>query len=165
MRPLISKGRTLLLLLLVLGLKEAPPTSLAAGDCLYDCEGSTCYDFGNHTTFCQEQRAKCQARCSGRRLWGAIAYSKPDGEFGWTIKWNTEAEAKKDAMARCVKTGKACEMWATFENSCGAVAADGNIVTWGTANVQSSAEQRAVAECQKAGGRNCKVAVWACSKL
>jgi hypothetical protein len=34
-----------------------------------------------------------------------------------------------------------------YENECGAIAADGNIVTWGTAFL--NAEQRAMLECKK----------------
>jgi hypothetical protein len=54
---------------------------------------------------------------------------------------------------------------AWFENECGAVAADGNIVTWGTASLRANAERRALLECQKAGGKKCAIEAWVCSKL
>jgi hypothetical protein len=156
---------TLLLIVIVLGLKPSPPISALAGDCLYQCEGSTCYDFGNHSDFCGELRAKCQARCSGRRQWGAIAYSTKDKGAGWAYGFNDLSAAKAEAMQRCSKQGSACKLWAYFENECGALAADGSIVTWGTANQRQDAQQRALLECRKAGGKNCAIEAWVCSKL
>jgi hypothetical protein len=52
-----------------------------------------------------------------------------------------------------------------YENECGAIAADGNIVTFGTAYLRLNAEQRALLECKKAGGKNCAIKVWSCSKM
>jgi hypothetical protein len=80
------------------------------------------------------------------------------------MDWNTVEGAKKQAMDRCAVHGSACKLWAYFENECGAVAADGKIVTWGTAYLKENAQRRALAECQKAGGKNCAIAAWACSK-
>ena len=121
--------RLLLLALFALALFSRPSqmTSAIGADCLYQCEGSTCYDYGNHADFCNEIRAKCSARCgNGRRWWGAIAYSVKDHGFGYSIEFNKEEDAKRDAMKRC--NGAKCEIWATFENECGAVAADGGEV-------------------------------------
>jgi hypothetical protein len=156
----------LILFLLPLGLGTIPSRSTAAvgGDCLYECEGPICGNYSNHTDFCTQLRANCQARCSGRRWWGAIAYSAPDKGFGWSTDWNTVEGAKKQAMDRCVVHGSACKLWTYFENECGAVAADGKIVTWGTAYVREYAQRKALSECQKAGGKNCAIAAWACSK-
>jgi hypothetical protein len=96
-----------------------------AGSCLYHCEGSTCADFSNHSSMCVELRAKCQARCSGRKWWGAIAYSKKDKAYGWSSGLNDREAAKKEAMQKCVQNGgKGCEWWAIYENECGAVAID-----------------------------------------
>ena len=161
----LTKLLLLLSVMLALEIKPSPSNSLAGGDCLYDCEGSTCYDFSNHAAFCQEIRGKCLARCSGRRWWGAIAYSKPDQKSGVSLEWNTESDAKRDALAKCSRVGSACQLWATYENSCGAVASDGNKVTWGSAFLPRVAQQRALEECGKAGGRNCVIKVSACSKM
>jgi hypothetical protein len=114
---------------------------------------------------CVDLRAKCQARCSGRRWWGAIAYSAPDKQFGYAFEYNNVNDAKKQAMDRCTKTGRACKIWVYYENECGAIAADGNTVTWGTAFLRQNAEQRAMQECKKAGGRNCAIQAWSCSKM
>ncbi len=96
---------------------------------------------------------------------GAIAYSKPDQKSGVSLEWNTESDAKKDALAKCSRVGSACQLWATYENSCGAVATDGAKVTWGSAFLPRDADQGALEECRKAGGRNCVIKVRACSKM
>jgi hypothetical protein len=161
----LAKPLILLLFILALGMKPSRQTSAVGDNCLYECEGPICADFGNKADFCQEIRAKCQARCSGKRWWGAIAYSAKDKGFGWSNNWNDVNDAKKQAMDRCSKRGTACKLWAWFENECGAVAADGNIVTWGTASLEAGAKQRALLECKKAGGKNCAIEAWACSKM
>lgn len=161
----LAKPLMLLAGILALGMKPSVQTSAVGADCLYDCEGPICADFGNKTSFCQELRAKCQARCSGRRLWGAIAYSAKDKGFGWSNDFNNVEDAKKQAMSRCTKNGAACKLMAWFENECGAVAADGAIVTWGTAFLRENAQQRALQECRKAGGKKCAIEAWACSKM
>jgi len=155
----------LLVAIFAFALKPSRTTSAVGFDCLYECQGPICSDFGNKADFCQELRAKCQARCSGRRWWGAIAYSAPDKQYGWSYGWNTIRDAQKFAMDKCTKTGSACKLWIWYENECGAIAADGNTVTWGTAGSQESAEQRSILECRKAGGKNCEIRVWGCSKM
>ena len=160
-----AKPLTLLSILLALGMGPSRPTSAVGADCLYECEGPICADFGNKADFCQEIRAKCQARCSGRRWWGAIAYSAKDKGAGWSYEWNDLDGAKKQAMDRCKVRGAACKLMAWFENECGAVAADGNIATWGTAYLKQNAQQRALLECKKAGGKKCAIEAWACSKM
>lgn len=144
-------------------------TSLAAEDvssCLYHCETSTCADFSNHSSMCVDLRAKCQARCAGKKSWGCIAYSKTDKAFGWVSGLNDRDEARKEAMQKCVQNGgKSCQVWVYYENECGAVAIDGSITTWGTSYLRKDAQAGALRECQKAGGRNCTIQVWACSTM
>jgi hypothetical protein len=162
----VAKPVVVLLMICALGMKPSPPASAAGGDCLYECEGSMCADFGNKTQLCQETRAKCQARCSGKRWWGAIAYSVPDQQSGWSYEYSDVNAAKKQAMNRCIAAkGRACQVWAYFENECGALAADGKTVTWGTASLRPDAEKRALLECRKAGGRSCAIQAWVCSKM
>jgi len=161
-----AKPLIVLLMICALGMKPSLPTSAAGGDCVYQCEGSICADFGNHTQTCQEIRAKCEARCSGKRWYGAIAYSVPDQQSGWSYDYNDLNAAKKQAMDRCIAAkGKACEVWVHFENECGAVAADGKIVSWGTAFLRPDAEREALGGCRKQGGRNCTIQAWVCSKM
>ncbi len=160
------KHSIFLLVILALNLKPSLPTCAAGGDCLYNCEGSTCYGFSNKTQTCQDIRGKCEARCAGRRWWGAIAYSTTDHQSGYAFEYNDLNDAKKNAMAHCVAAnGKACKVWAYFENECGAIAADGNLTSWGTGPDRKTAERFALQGCSGQGGRSCKVEVWTCSKM
>ena len=116
--------------------------------------------------FCATLRSKCDERCGGRRWWGAIAYSKPDGAWGASWGWTEVEGAKKRAMARCVASkAPNCKVWIFFEDQCGAIAADGALTGWGTAADKGTAMRRAVQECRSAGGANCTVKASACSKM
>lgn len=152
--------RLLLLLSVVL-----TPASAVGADCLYQCEGSVCYLNANHYDFCMKIRAECQAKCSGQMMsWGAIAYSAKDKGAGWSYGFGDLTKAKKQAMDNCSKRGEACKLWVWYNNSCGAIAQDGKIVTWGTASVKEDADRRALQECRKAGGSKCAVEVSQCSR-
>jgi hypothetical protein len=50
-----------------------------------------------------------------------------------------------------------------YRNSCGAVAADGDIVAWGQASAKRTAQQSALDKCAKAGGKKCAVETAQCS--
>jgi hypothetical protein len=122
--------------------------------------------------YCKTKYAECLGKCSvpgangngGSKPWGAIAYSKKDKGAGWSHGWNSETKAKKVALDNCSQRGSACEVWAVYAGECGALAVDGNIVTWGTAFAKQKADGRALAECSKAGGKNCAIQVSQCSK-
>jgi len=102
---------TLLWVIFLLAMESSRPTSVLAqtvGHCLYECETSTCADFGNQTDFCLKRRAECQVKCSKIKFWGAIAYSAKDKGAGWSFGWNDLDKAKNEAMNRCSKQGAAC---------------------------------------------------------
>ncbi len=134
----------------------------------------TCYDY------CLKSggAGNCATRCSPGgdldvthpfdpnygKSYGAIAYSAKDKGAGWSFGWKDLDKAKKIAMDNCSARGVACKLWVWYNNSCGAVAIDGSIVTWGTAYEKSAANQRALLECSKAGGKQCVIQVSQCSK-
>jgi hypothetical protein len=151
----------LFLIILALGLK---PTLAVGGDCLYECQGPICSDFSNRSDLCLELRAKCQVKCSDQKSWGAIAYSAKDKGAGWSYGWNDLGRAQKQALDNCSKHGRACKLRVWYSNSCGALAADGNIVTWGTASIKANADQGALLECRKAGGKKCAIEISQCSR-
>ena len=134
--------------------------------CLVGCEGG-CYQRQNPDLYCQDRQAACELRCiEGKRWWGAIAYSSKDRAWGYSRDFNTEKEARRVALENCQKQrGVKCVLEMSFEDLCGAVAADGPIVGWGTAYDRGAASRRAVSECQKASGKKCLVEAWACSKM
>jgi hypothetical protein len=140
------------LLLLYLCVHSAPLALADAGNCLYGCETSLCYDFSNKSDWCVNLRAKCERMCSNKRSYGAIAYSATDGGYGWSYGWDDQKKAESVAMKNCSAHGSAYKSTVWYYNSCGAVAADGKIVTWGTHLVRQKAERIAMAKCAQAGG-------------
>jgi hypothetical protein len=159
----MKRGVKLLVSLSAVLLIPPPIISTASGDdcytdCIirYDCGtshpwgGSSCYDLCKHS--CQEEG------------WGAIAYSWKDKIYGWSHALDYKATAEKVAMQACIRQrGAHCIIQTSFYNACGAVAADGDLVAWGTFDTKAKAEQRALAECAKIGGKNCAVEVSVCS--
>jgi len=137
--------------------------SLPAGSCLYECQGPICSDFSNNTDMCLELRAKCQRICSEKRSYGAIAYSAKDKGAGWSHGWDDQSKAQRVALDKCSERGSACKVIMWYYNSCGAVAADGDIVTWGRDSTIQMAQQTALRECVKAGGKKCAIQVSQCS--
>ena len=137
------------------------PTACGS-DCYTDCvnshdcrtshpwAGSSCYDLCR--SYCREDG------------WGAIAYSSKDKVWGSTQFQDYKATAERIAMQSCAKHGGAkCILQTSFYNTCGAIAADGDLVAWGTDGARSGAQQRALAECARIGGRKCAVQASVCS--
>jgi len=153
-------GKALVLFCFIQGLLLflARPAFAGSSTCFSDCAGSC---LGNMSDSCMYTKRRCEASCDVHRF-GAIAYSVADGAWGYSKDWSTGGEAKRDALHRCSSRGSNCKIWAVFENECGAVAADGSTVGWGTSVQVNEAKRRAMLECSKAGGRNCSIQVWAC---
>lgn len=137
------------------------PTA-SGGDCYSDCvvryncfsnhpfAGSSCYDL-------------CRSGCRPDG-WGAVAYSSKDKIFAWSFALGDKGTAAQVAKQYCDKKGGAnCVVEATYYEACGAVAADGDLVAWGTFDTKAKAGQRALEECAKIGGKNCVVEVSVCS--
>ena len=162
-----------ILLLLSAGFLDRPPLiSTAHGaDCVIECmERSGCWS-GNTGANCgfnnSHAMEMCNIQCKGKTsapAYGAIAYSRKDKLWGFSYDQTAKATAEKLAMQNCVKQGGAkCLIEASFHNICGAIAADGDIVTWGTSGSRLGAQQRAEAECSRAGGKKCESQASVCS--
>ena len=150
-------------------LQRAFVTTADCADCFLTCmQMSGCWSGRSldPTALCDNQPNLCRIQCEGKANsgWGAIAYSSKEKIAGWSFEQGAKASAESVAMTFCNKQGgRNCVVEASFFNSCGAVAADGDKVSWGTASSRAAAEQRAMAECGKSGGRACKVEAWVCS--
>jgi len=95
--------------------------------------------------------------------WGAIAYSTRDLGAGWSRGKKDRASAERDAMIACTQRGNGCVVQAAFNRGCGALAADGGFTGSGISADQRQAQQKALDECTKAGGRRCGLRVSFCS--
>ncbi len=106
----------------------------------------------------------CTSPSAPSRKYGAIAYSRSSGTYGYSHDLGDEASAKKTALKYCAQNAKDCETIVWFYNNCAAVAADGNTVSWGLDANASRAATKAVDQCTKEGGKKCAVKVSHCSR-
>jgi len=152
------KPGVMLQILLSVGLLNL---SAVAGD---DCYSKCIIEYRCNTTSAFGG-SSCADNCSRscEKGWGAIAYSWKDKVFGYSYAQESQADAGRVAMQGCVKQGGVkCVLQASFNFACGAVAADGELVAWGTDSTKFRAQQRALAECAKMGGRKCAVEAAIC---
>ena len=95
--------------------------------------------------------------------WGAIAYSAPDMQAGWSQSKNDRSLAENEAMNACSQRGKACVLRTAFNRQCAGLAWDRSFVGWATSTEPREAQQKAVEECTKDGGTRCALHVFFCS--
>ena len=99
-------------------------------------------------------------------LWGALAIDSNQGSsWGWAINYPTAQQAEQRALAEC---GNNCHVVMRFSNQCGAFAADqepgSTIYGWAKDNSSAAAQNRALSECRRRGGKSCRVRVWGCTQ-
>jgi hypothetical protein len=111
-------------------------------------------------------RDLCVKQCNKPRvLFGAIAYGAESEATGWAYDYETEDEARHNALRNCAKNGNDCRVVMSFSNSCGAVAAGTNKrFATGEGVSQKQAQADAVANCSSAGGTKCDIQAWSCTK-
>ena len=117
-------------------------------------------------------------------IWGAIAYSEHDGEYGFFWGADKRDEAEEIAVKHCENAdGKSCELVLTFRNHrhwdddddsgfpykhCGALAiakdSDAPKTIWGSqsAETRKDAEELSLKQCE-AKGQECKIKEWVCT--
>lgn len=94
--------------------------------------------------------------------YGAIAYSKSTGRYGYSYDYGTQSMAEAQALGNCGDVS--CHVYVWFKNSCGALAkADNGDLGWGWSGSRGSAEARALANCRSVSGQSCDIVCWACT--
>jgi hypothetical protein len=96
--------------------------------------------------------------------YGAIAYSRRTGHYGYSDRAATRIGAERRAMELC--EGRDCKVEVWFRNSCGALATSENGRIFGWAHDTSLREAKAIAvrNCRNEGGRGCRVLISACTR-
>ena len=97
------------------------------------------------------------AAARGKQNFGALAYHRASGDFGYAVNAKTSRAAKLEALRQCGHPK--CEVVASLRNSCGALASDPRrfIVAHGV--TRQEAEAKALRQC----GERCAIAGWACN--
>jgi Domain of unknown function (DUF4189) len=91
-------------------------------------------------------------------VYGAVAFDQKTASWGLSDFSKDEDSAKKSAMKYCAERGKACEIVKTVHNSCASVASGNDgVVTWSDNPIRESAQETAVASCQKRAGNSCSI--------
>jgi hypothetical protein len=96
--------------------------------------------------------------------YGAIAYSRHTGHYGYWKGAESRAGAERHALEAC--EGRDCRVEVWFRNSCGALATgeDGRIIGWAHDVRLGEAQEQALQNCRHEGGRRCRVVISACSR-
>jgi hypothetical protein len=114
---------------------------------------------------CSEHTTTCANPAPASPNYGAIAYDRKSGAWGYSYNWDTRQQAENNALANCKKNSRNCEVMVWYQRECGAVvSAAGNNAYWGTGDGTGAAGQNALASCRKDGGKDCKIEVEQCSR-
>ena len=92
--------------------------------------------------------------------WGALAYSRATGRYGFAYDYSTQAEAINHAVVECGVRDCRGVVW--FHNACGAFARGRGTWGWAIGETRWQAQERALAECRKHGG-GCRTIAWSCT--
>ena len=87
-----------------------------------------------------------------QELFGSIAYSEKDRQYGWANNYPTRAAAEKAAVDSCRRSGKDCRSVLWFRNGCGALVTgpDGHGAGW--AATEPGAVNNALKACAAKSG-------------
>ena len=154
------------------------PAAAQAQDCEAQCR-TTCYGQGQSDYWkCDDDRRSCIAACrSGQnntgpgpvvtRSFGAIAYSRSSGGYGYSFGHPSRRVAEGVALGHCRNDAKGagdCGVLVWFWNACAALAVAPNGSYGGDhAPDRARAERSAVRTCASHGGVGCRVVRWVCS--
>jgi serine/threonine-protein kinase len=95
---------------------------------------------------------------------GALAISPSTGAYGYGYNYDTVAQARDRAMMECRKHAQDCQVYATFQRQCIAIArASNNAFGWALGYQRDERPERALNECAARGGGDCKVITSFCS--
>ena len=112
-----------------------------------------------HTHFCTDSPS------APAHSYGAIAYGRKSGAWGYSFSWSDRARAETTAMRNCGQHASDCEIAVWYDRRCGSVAADaGPTEFWCLGNDASSASAEAMNKCRKTGSKSCEVQVTKCSR-
>jgi len=99
-----------------------------------------------------------------KTYYGAIAYDKATGSWGYSVDSNTSGQADNAALESCKKGSAGCQVYVRLTNQCGTIAASADgAFSWATDKTKKVTEKRALTACQKNDNNDCEVKVTACT--
>src|SRR3989442_1401816 len=101
-----------------------------------------------------------QGHSQPRGLYGALAFDRRDGSYGFSYDYPTQREANEHAIQQC---GAGCVVVGEFAKACAAYATGDNAAEGqGIGLWRSEAERQALEMCQRTG-ENCRIPVCCCT--
>ena len=96
--------------------------------------------------------------------YGAIAYSRRTGHYGYATHHRSRRAAEDRALDECARRDCKIEVW--FRDNCAALAtgSEGQVVGWAYNRRLEEAKENAIEQCRAHDGRHCRVVVSACSR-
>jgi hypothetical protein len=91
--------------------------------------------------------------------YGAIAYQRETGAFGYSYDWLTQREAEVNALGQC--GDPQCIVVTSFRSGCGALAVGARGAFAERGATQAEAETKALDAC---GDASCAVKAWSCTR-
>lgn len=140
-----------------------------------DQERKECGPYGDSA--CEQKFEACNDGCIARSItaphyvaddlktyYGAIAYDKETGSWGYSVDNNTARQAEAGALESCGKVSQGCQVYVRLTNQCGTIAAseDGSF-SWAADKSKQASEKRALTSCRKNENNGCEVKVTACT--
>ena len=101
--------------------------------------------------------AEAAAKQHGKQSFGALAYHRDSGNFGYAANTPTARAARTEALRLCGHPK--CEVVVSLRNNCGAVANGPKRFTATPGTTRQEAEAKALRKC----GERCEIAGWACT--
>jgi hypothetical protein len=96
---------------------------------------------------------------------GAIAYSRTGGAWGYSYHWESQEKAEEVAKENCAQNATDCEIIVWFDRRCGAVASGNDGVAFsGLGYSAVAARDDARNKCLAAGNTECEIEVSQCSR-
>ena len=95
--------------------------------------------------------------------YGAIAYSRHSGKYGYATRGHSREDAEERAMRDCHASDCKVEVW--FKNQCGALATanHGEVTGWAHDSDLRIAKENALRNCDEHGGHHCSILIFACA--
>lgn len=158
-------------------------SAASAQDCEQRCSRS-CYGTSQSDYWkCEDDRRTCVANCRSEqqgpgtggdgtrtapRQFGAIAYSRTTGDYGFSYGQSSRGRAEQVALGYCGEQrnqARDCSVLVWFWNACAALATAPNGAYGGDhASDRRAAEESARRICANYGGAGCRVVRTVCSR-
>jgi hypothetical protein len=130
-----------------------------------DPKTGQCLEFGTVGNGCTVPGVDPVAPSAPSYSYGAIAYGRTSGAWGYSHRWGSQAKAESVAKQNCAQHGDDCEVMVWFDRRCGAVVASADSSAfWGLGNSEDQARADATNKCTNGGGEACEVQVSHCSQ-